>query len=221
MIMTSVSLSGLAEHERSGKSSAHETTAAKVRARRRTAVLSNSGIFPNALQPRDSAALRIRNLSQHRRPLRPRRRRHIRRHVDSRFQKPVPQTPPLLSPPKAVRTRRRIASQTPIGARCSASIATSVALRVPPPERIISLKEFRLAPPAFATTNRRTASAIDRAVSAVAVATMSCLRAPPHRRRKFATNSRPNSSRPAVFGGFARKNLSCRSCCEHRLDHRS
>ena len=62
-------------------------------------------------------------------------------------------------------------------------------------------------------TNLFTASAIDRAVSAVAVATMSASRARPLERRNSEMNSRPNSSLPAVFGGFARKKGLAKTRC--------
>ena len=60
--------------------------------------------------------------------------------------------------------------------------------------------------PRRGSTKRRKASAIERAVNAVAVATTSDLLARPQRWRNCRANSRPNSSRPAVFGGFRRKN---------------
>ena len=68
-------------------------------------------------------------------------------------------------------------------------------------------------------TNLRTACAMDRAVSAVAVATMSAFRARPHSLRNLATNSRPNSSRPAVFGGFCRKKGSRSKACATTLSN--
>src|SRR5579883_2443274 len=51
----------------------------------------------------------------------------------------------------------------------------------------------------------RTEYAMDSAVIAVAVATTSSFATFPQERTKSESNSRPNSSRPAVFGGLRRK----------------
>ena len=99
----------------------------------------------------------------------------------------------------------RLVNARPHGNDAAANLAGGMARSVgffePPPETISS--RYRV--PGL-MTKRRMACAIDCAVSAVAVARMSGLAARPHRLRKFATNSRPNSSRPAVFGGRWRKN---------------
>ena len=67
-------------------------------------------------------------------------------------------------------------------------------------------------------TNLRTAIPIERAVSAVAVATMSFWSARRQRRRNSRTNSRPNCSRPAVLGGFCRKKGWRSNSLQHALD---
>ena len=162
--------------------------------------------MPAACRPPPAALSHIRNLPQHRRPFRPRGRRHIRR----------PPVPSLVSQHGkrhrllGLRRQPELIGESQLGLPAAPgtppACATSVAFRRRPRKESFRRNVF-FAALDFGITNRRTASAIDRAVSAVAVATTSCLRARPHRRKNSRTNSRPNSSRPAVFGGFARKNL--------------
>src|SRR5262249_54560750 len=91
-------------------------------------------------------------------------------------------------------------SESPKGDSSLASIASNVGLLAPPPDTISS----RYPVPRF-ITNLRIASVIVRAVSAVAVATTSAFADRRQRCKKSRTKSRPNSSRPAVFGGGLRK----------------
>ena len=76
-------------------------------------------------------------------------------------------------------------SPIPKGAISSRNMAISVGFFAPPPETIISCSRRRC-DPNRGTTNRRTASAIDRAVNAVAVATTSGLLAPWQSLKKMA-----------------------------------
>ena len=93
----------------------------------------------------------------------------------------------------------------------------SVAFFVPPPETTNSRKRAGWLSTS-GSTNLRTAMPMERAVSAVAVATMSFSSARRQRRRNSRTNSRPNCSRPAVFGGFCRKNGLPQQLPQHALD---
>src|SRR5262245_40162900 len=81
-------------------------------------------------------------------------------------------------------------TDSPRGDNSFANIASNVGLFVPPPDTIISPYEA-----VGFTTNLRIAYLIDRAVSAVAVATTSAFAHLPQRCKKSRTNSRPNSSR--------------------------
>src|SRR6202051_2630011 len=112
-------------------------------------------------------------------------------------------------------------SRNPSGAISQVNIETSVAFFAPPPERIISWNGCFRAEAAFCVAYLRTASAIDLAVSAVAVSTASCFLQRPQRRRNSRTNLRPNSSRPAVLGGIRRKKSCCnkigRASCRERV----
>ena len=95
-----------------------------------------------------------------------------------------------------------------------ASMASNVGLLAPPPETTNS-RNF----PRRGSTKRRKASAIERAVNAVAVATTSALFARPQRLTNCCANSRPNSSRPAVLGGLRRKNGRRRNSDDNRLEY--
>ncbi len=125
---------------------------------------------------------------------------------------------PLLSHPTASRTSSDVRSWTPREASCTVSMCISVAFLTPPPDTIIShLPRFE--PPAGLITKSRIASAIDRAVNAVAVAITSSFRELPQLCKKSLTNSRPNSSRPAVFGGLPRKKFCRRTAKNNRFHH--
>src|SRR5262249_25811490 len=107
-------------------------------------------------------------------------------------------------------------SRRPSAPASFAKLAINVRFLAPPPEAISSEKL------PWGSTYRRTASAIERVVITVAVrirsafSTGALLRlealAEPVLawRQNLSANSRPNSSRPAVFGGFRRKKLSRR-----------
>ena len=109
--------------------------------------------------------------------------------ADARSRKPAPRTPRPLWPRKASRIRLRIATG------CRAAQAPSVSmldqggiLGSATGENHFAERRLCLGP-IRDDTNRRTASAIDRAVSAVAVATTSSLRARPQRAQELAART--------------------------------
>ena len=114
--------------------------------------------------------------------------------------KQAKRTPPPPSQPMANRTRLTSAAKAPsVTIHWPAWPAASgyLLLHPTPPARGMTYSA--------GSTNLRSASPMDRAVSAVAVATMSAFAPRPQRRTKARANSRPNSSRPAVWAGFCEK----------------
>ena len=125
----------------------------------------------------------------------------------STSRKPARRTPPPLSPLKANRIRRRIALNSQ--RRELLGQHRRPAWRSAPRHRTESFRERSFAV-VIARISRSQIAAPHPQSTAPSVPWPSprhlALRARPHRRRNSRTNSRPNSSRPAVFGGFARKN---------------
>ncbi len=217
IIMTSVLGSGFAEQEKSGKS---RTQAGESRRAMNVKPTRKRGPAGSMIRRGDS---------KHRKsfpgslPAWPLSRKTRSKPAGSTFRKPTRQMPQPLWLPKAIETRRRISASLPAARVPSSASRRGWRFVRPPPDTIISWKERFATVDSLTTdfeiTNRRTASVIDRAVSAVAVATTSSLRARPHRRRNSRTNSRPNSSRPAVFGGFCAKKCTPQHRLDNRFDH--